>query len=192
MLPVSPYLILNGKKGNNKSIEMLKMLWRRKKRHFIIYINSQKNIMKTLFKYFLTGMLVVTFGFLINENESHAQIQDQQEQPQGETVVDVVNSEEDHTHFAELLEETDMPKVLSQQGSFTVLVPSDDALESLDTDIEELKQNPQEAQELVSGHLYQGELPSEEVESALGVEVVDGDKKASNGVVHVIDEVVQR
>lgn len=148
--------------------------------------------MKSLFKYFLTSLLVVTFGFLLNGNESHAQIQDQQEQTQGENVVDVVNSQEDNSHFAALLEETDMPKVLSQEGSFTVLVPSDDALESLDTDIEELKQNPQQAQELVSGHLYQGDLPSEEVESALGVEVVDGDKKASNGVVHVIDEVVQR
>lgn len=148
--------------------------------------------MKLSLKYFLTGLLIVTFGFLINENESHAQIQDQQEQPQGENVVDVVKSQEDNTKFAELLEETDMPKVLAQQGPFTVVVPSDEALESLDTDIEELKQDPQQVQNLVSGHLYQGNLPADDVESALGVNVVDGNQEASNGVVHVIDEVIQR
>lgn len=154
--------------------------------------NSYHTIMKLSLKYFLPGLLLVTFGLLLNVNESNAQIQDQQEQTQGENVVDVVKSQEDNTKFAELLEETDMPKVLAQEGPFTVVVPSDEALESLDADIAELKKDPQQVQNLVSGHLYQGNLPAEDVESALGVKVINGNQEASNGVVHVIDEVIQR
>lgn len=146
--------------------------------------------MRSTYKLLLTGTLLLTVGLLFNNQDIQAQ--DIQQQTQDSDVVEVVNSDEENTLFAELLEKTDMPEVLSSQGPFTVLVPSDEALESMDTDIEELKQDPQQVQNLVSGHLYQGDLPSEEVEAALGVNVIDGDKKASNGVVHVIDEVVQR
>lgn len=140
--------------------------------------------MKSLFKYSFTVALVMAFALLLNVDNAIAQDQN---------VVDVITSDEENTLFAELLQETDMPEVLSQQEqSFTILVPEDDAIESLDTSVEELKQNPEQLQTIVRNHLYQGELASEEVEQALNVNVTVGDNSASNGVVHTIDEVIQQ
>lgn len=138
--------------------------------------------MKSLSKTLFTGILIMTFGLIFNLNNAIAQ---------DGNVVDVVTSDDENTLFAELLEETDMPEVLGQEGPFTVLVPSDDAIESLDASVDELKENPEQLQGIIRNHLYQGELASNEVESALGVTVTDGDKPASNGVVHTVDEVIQ-
>lgn len=139
--------------------------------------------MKYYSKLILTSTLVLAFALLFQINDANAQDQN---------VVEVVNSDSENTVFAELLNETDMPEILNQKGPFTVLVPTDEALEALDTDVEELKQNPKQLQNVVSGHLYQGKMPAEKVEAALGVEIVDGDNSASNGVVHIVDEVVKR
>lgn len=139
--------------------------------------------MKSLSKTLFTGILIMTFGLGFTLNSAIAQ---------DGNVVDVVTSDDENTLFAELLEETDMPQVLGQQGPYTVLVPTDDAIESLDTSVEELKENPDRLQDIIRNHLYQGKLASNEIESALDVTVTDGDKEASNGVVHTVDEVVQR
>lgn len=111
-------------------------------------------------------------------------------QAQDATVVDVINESEDHTILAELLVETELNNVISEPGSFTVIAPTDEAFEALGSDLDELRANPQQLQNVVIGHLYQGEVPSEDVEPNVGVEVVEGDIKASNGVVHVTNEVV--
>jgi uncharacterized surface protein with fasciclin (FAS1) repeats len=111
-------------------------------------------------------------------------------QAQDATVVDIINESEDHTILAELLVETELNNVISQPGSFTVIAPTDEAFEALGSDLDELRANPQQLQNVVIGHLYQGEVPSEDVEPNVGVEVVEGDISASNGIVHVTDEVV--
>jgi len=111
-------------------------------------------------------------------------------QAQDATVVDVINESENHTILAELLVETELNNVISQPGTFTVIAPTDEAFEALGSDLDELRANPQQLQNVVIGHLYQGEVPSEDVEPNVGVEVVEGDISASNGVVHVTNEVV--
>lgn len=111
-------------------------------------------------------------------------------QAQDATVVDIINESEDHTILAELLVETELNNVISQPGSFTVIAPTDEAFEALGSDLDELRANPQQLQNVVIGHLYQGEVPSEDVEPNVGVEVVEGDIAASNGIVHVTNEVV--
>lgn len=109
---------------------------------------------------------------------------------QGDTVVDVINSSEDHTIFSDLLVETELDNVIAQQGPFTIVAPTDEAFEALGGELDELRANPDQLQNVVIGHLFQGEVPSEDVEPALGIEVADGDIPASNGLVHISDEVI--
>lgn len=110
---------------------------------------------------------------------------------QDNSVIEVVQSSEDHTIFAELLDETGLSDAVSNEGPFTVVAPTDEAFESMDTDLEELRQNSDQLQTIVVGHLFQGKIQASEAETALGVEITEGDIEASNGVVHVTDEVIQ-
>jgi uncharacterized surface protein with fasciclin (FAS1) repeats len=105
-------------------------------------------------------------------------------------VVDVINDSEDHTVFAQMLADTELDNVIAQQGPFTVVAPTDAAFEALGTDLEQIQADPERMQNIVIGHLFQGEVPATDVEPALEVEVADGDIPASNGLVHVVDEVI--
>jgi uncharacterized surface protein with fasciclin (FAS1) repeats len=111
---------------------------------------------------------------------------------QSGTVVDVINDSEDHTILAELLETTELNNVIAQEGPFTVIAPTDEAFEAMGSDLDELRNNPEQAQNVVIGHLFQGEVPASDVEPALEVEVAEGDIAASNGLVHVVDEVIMQ
>ncbi len=103
-------------------------------------------------------------------------------------VVEVIKNSDDHTVFAELLAETELEDVLKQEGPYTVMAPNDDAFGEID--LETLKEDEQQLQNVVIGHLFQGEISAADAEKARPVNVVKGDLEASNGVVHVIDEVM--
>lgn len=111
-------------------------------------------------------------------------------QAQDDTVVDVINSSDDHTIFAELLTETGLDQVVSQPGPYTVVAPKDEAFEAMGSEFDQLKANPDQLESVVISHLFQGEVPSEDVQPNLGIEVEEGDISASNGLVHVTNEVV--
>lgn len=111
-------------------------------------------------------------------------------QAQDDTVVDVVNNSEDHTIFSELLAETGLEQVVSQPGPYTVIAPKDEAFEAMGSELDQLRANPEQLQNVVISHLFQGEVPSEDVEPNIGIEVEEGDISASNGLVHVTNEVV--
>lgn len=111
-------------------------------------------------------------------------------QAQDDTVVDVVNNSEDHTIFSELLAETGLEQVVSQPGPYTVVAPKDEAFEAMGSELDELRANPEQLQNVIISHLFQGEVPAEDVEPNLGIEVEEGDIPASNGLVHVTSEVV--
>lgn len=105
-------------------------------------------------------------------------------------VVDVINNSDDHTIFAELLEATEMDNVISEQGPFTVIAPTDDAFEAMGGDLDEIAADPERAQNVVVSHLFQGEVPASDVEPALDIEVEDGDISADNGLIHSVGEVI--
>lgn len=109
---------------------------------------------------------------------------------QSGTVVEVINDSENHTILSELLEITELGNVISQQGPFTVIAPTDEAFESMGPQLEELKNNPEQAESVVIGHLFQGQVSAAEVEPALEIEVAEGDIQATNGLVHVVDQVI--
>lgn len=107
------------------------------------------------------------------------------------TVVDVITESDDHTILAQMLEETELNNVISQQGPFTVIAPTDEAFEELGPELEQIQGSSEQMQNLVIGHLFQGEVPATDAESTLNVEVQEGDISASNGTVHIVDEVIQ-
>ncbi|MEL7833651.1 fasciclin domain-containing protein [Fodinibius sp. Rm-B-1B1-1] len=115
-----------------------------------------------------------------------------QSQVQGETVVDKVSENSDTSDFSDLLEQSGFAQVLAQQGPYTVLAPSNDALAKGEVDVESAKENQKQAQQVVQNHLYQGEISADEVESSMGVKVQKEDESPANGVVYVVDKVVTR
>lgn len=138
--------------------------------------------MKLSLKRLTTGFLVLTLALVFGLNSAHAQ---------DGTVVDVVKSNEEVSTFAELLEETQLPELLNQEGPFTVVAPTDEAFQKMEVDTDQLKEDPEQLQNLVVSHLFRGEVASDEVEPNMGVKVKEGDVKADNGVVHVVEDVVQ-
>ena len=109
---------------------------------------------------------------------------------QSGNVVDVINDSDDHTIFAQMLADTELDNVVGQQGPFTVVAPTDEAFQALGGELEQIQADPERMQNIVIGHLFQGEVPATDVEPALEVQVADGDIPASNGLVHVINEVI--
>ncbi|TVQ04794.1 MAG: fasciclin domain-containing protein [Balneolaceae bacterium] len=106
------------------------------------------------------------------------------------TVVDVISESEDHTIFAGLLAETELDNIVAQPGPFTIVAPTDAAFEAMGDQLDQMREDPQVLQNVIIGHLFQGEVASAEVEDHLGIEIREGDIPASNGVIHVSDQVV--
>lgn len=124
------------------------------------------------------------FALLFAFNISNAVAQDN-------SVIEIVESSEDHTIFAELLDETGLSDAVASEGPFTVVAPTDEAFESMDADLDELRENSDQLQTILVGHLFQGEIQASEAETALDIEFTQGDIEASNGIVHITDEVIQ-
>lgn len=140
----------------------------------------------------VASSFILLFAVAIHSN-TIAQVQEEAEtQPQGETVVDKIDSNEETSDFAQILKVSGFAEVLKKQGPFTVLAPTNKALQSGEVDIEKAKNDQKMAQQVAQSHLYQGELPAEEVESTMGVEVQDTDDSPSNGTVYFVDQIVTR
>jgi len=153
--------------------------------------NAKYSIMKLSFKNFLISSLMLTVTVLVTTVSSQAQ-ETTPPNAEGKSVFEVVNSIDETSDFANLLDKSGYAQILKKQGPFTVLVPSNDAIKASDTSMEKLNENPAQLKSVVQGHLYQGEVPAEKVESQMGVTVQDKDESASNGVVYVIDQIAKQ
>ncbi|NBC25318.1 MAG: hypothetical protein GVY08_00515 [Bacteroidetes bacterium] len=110
---------------------------------------------------------------------------------QDSNVVEIINSSENHTIFSELLAESSMDETISSDGPFTVIAPTDEAFKALGDELAALRENPDDLLNIVIAHLFQGEVSAADVEPALGITITEGDIQASNGVVHITNEVIQ-
>lgn len=137
--------------------------------------------MKTI-KSTFTSLLIITITILFFSNSLLAQ----GNSPQDKTVFDVVNSKDNLSEFASLLQQSGYAKVINQKGPYTVLAPSNEAIQNTDS---KLKKNPKK---LMKGQLFQGNVPKDQIESQMGVTVQETDSSASNGTVYVVDKVVQQ
>lgn len=110
--------------------------------------------------------------------------------PAEDTVVDAINASEDHKVLASLIKEVQLEEILMQPGSYTVVAPTDAAFEELGDALETVKQNPQQLQQVVLNHLFQGTASAEDIQENLGVNVIATDDTPSNGIIHVSDKVI--
>jgi|GEM_PF-1251671 len=108
---------------------------------------------------------------------------------QGKSVYTVVKSNQQTTHFAQLLKASGYSRVLKGKGPYTVLAPSNKALESSGYD--QAKSDPAKAKKIIRGQLYKGNISADKVKSNMGAKILDTDKSANNGTVYVIDKVIQ-
>jgi uncharacterized surface protein with fasciclin (FAS1) repeats len=134
------------------------------------------------FKKALSFLYMLAFFFLI------AGVQ--QITAQEGTVVDVIETSNEHTILKDLLESSEFNRVISQEGPYTVIAPTDEAFRKLDVNLDELRSNQQQAQDIVMEHLFEGEVLAKDVENALGIEISQGDIRASNGIIHITEEVI--
>ena len=107
-----------------------------------------------------------------------------------DNVVDVIKSSENHEIFSSLLDETNLSESITDEGPYTIIAPTDEAFEEMGEELDQIREDPDMLQNLVVGHLFQGEVTSADAEPALGVEIEEGDIEASNGLVHITNEVI--
>lgn len=138
----------------------------------------------------LKGIIALTLLFTAGALQAQDYGMPATEATSGETVVDVIMSSEDHTIMATLLQESMLDETLASGPSFTVLAPTDEAFAQLGDAVQELRQNPEQLQQVMLNHLFQGTASAEDVEDALDVTIETGDISASNGIVHSIDTVL--
>ncbi|MDR8393952.1 fasciclin domain-containing protein [Aliifodinibius sp. S!AR15-10] len=140
--------------------------------------------METLFKRFFAGSLMLAFAVLFISNTVHGQ-NDSELDTQQKTVYEVVNANDNTSEFATLLDKSGYGRILKQpESTFTVLAPSNEAVQNADT---KLKASPKK---LMQGQIFQGEVTKDQVETQTGVTVQETDKSAANGVVYIVDTVV--
>lgn len=148
--------------------------------------------MKFSSKLLATFSLIITFAFLSNVNITYAQQRKSTKMSgvKGKTVLKVIKSHHRTTKFASMVKESGYSGVLKKKGPFTVLAPTNKAVNAK-VDMSKMTKKPKKLKALVRHHLYQGELPKNKVEKALGVKIV-GTHHAANGVVYVINTVVRQ
>jgi uncharacterized surface protein with fasciclin (FAS1) repeats len=129
------------------------------------------------------------------------------------TIVDVATEAGSFTTLLKALEAADLVKTLSERGPFTVFAPTDEAFAALPNGtLDDLlkPENKEKLKRVLSYHVVSGELLSQNLKAGkvttlaevpVEISVKDGirvndakvatpDLKASNGIIHVIDQVL--
>jgi len=134
----------------------------------------------------------------------------------GETITDVAAADASLSTFNTALEAAGLSEALSQPGPYTVFAPSDEAFAALPPETLEqllLPENQDQLQQLLAYHVVPAALTADQLQSgevpnlageSLSVEADPGaqlvtvneanvtqpDIQASNGIVHVVDQVI--
>ena len=133
---------------------------------------------------------------------------DNHEQPILETAAAAGN----FTTLAAAVEAAGLTETLSGEGPFTVFAPTDEAFAALpEGTLDELLANPEQLASILTYHVVEGEVTSDQLTEGQEVTTVNGapatitleggpmineamitqpDIQASNGVIHVIDAVI--
>ena len=146
------------------------------------------------------------------ETHSQSGVEDSTSQP---NVVQVAIKSPDHTTLVEAVKAADLVNALSNAGPFTVFAPSNAAFEKLPKGTVEDLLKPEKKDALVDllqYHVYVGVLQSAQLQDGQSLGMVNGKNAAiklidgkptinganiiasvpaSNGVVHVIDNIIQ-
>lgn len=130
-----------------------------------------------------------------------------------QTIIDVAMADENLSTFAELVQQAGLAETLAADGSYTVFAPSNEAFAAIPQgELEALMSDPAALSDLLSYHVVEGVIPSEDLMNSEavttlqggeltlstadgsvtvnGATVVAADIEAANGVIHVIDTVL--
>ena len=154
-----------------------------------------------------------TAGNAAVETHSQSGVQDSTSQP---NVVQIAIGSKDHTTLVEAVKAADLVNALSNAGPFTVFAPVNAAFDKLPKGTVEELLKPEKKDALIDilqYHVYVGVLKSEQLTDGQSIGMVNGKNvtikmvngkptlngkanivasiPASNGIVHVIDEVLQ-
>lgn len=133
---------------------------------------------------------------------------------QQQNIVAVAQATPDLSTLVEALSAADLVETLEEPGPYTVFAPTNEAFAALGNTLNTLLKpaNKEELTEILTYHVVPGELTAAELNNGQMLETVQGDElevkingnnvtingasvqtpdvKASNGIVHVIDEVL--
>ena len=130
-----------------------------------------------------------------------------------QTVMSIIANSPVHTTLNQAIEAAGLVETLSGDGPFTVFAPVDSAFNGLpDGALELILANTDQLTELLFNHVHSGEVYSEDLEDGMMVPtlnntelevsiegmtvminlstVIQADQSASNGVVHIIDQIL--
>lgn len=130
----------------------------------------------------------------------------------GSTVVDIAAGNKDFSTLVSLLKKADLVKALDGAGPFTVFAPTNEAFEAVPkADLDALLANPEKLKAVLLYHVVSGDITSDQIKPGMiktlsgqdiditvkdgkvyanDAEVVKADVKASNGVIHVVNQVL--
>lgn len=173
--------------------------------------NFINNLSKRSFYSVLFGLMAISFA--CSEDNEPDPISPE---PEGQNIVDIASSNEDFSTLVSAVVEADLAETLSGPGPFTVFAPDNDAfsrfLDENNLSAEQLLAN-ENLGEILTYHVVSGEVPASAVESGPvntvansnfyisiapdnsiwingNTRIIDTDIDASNGVIHVLDNVI--
>ncbi len=139
---------------------------------------------------------------------------DQERTPKDQTIVELAESSDSLSTFAKAIKQADLQATLNSEGPYTVFAPTDEAFADLpDGTMEYLMkaENQDKLARILKYHVVKQEVETTELDDGESIATLQGDKievsakeetkiddaevlksdvEASNGVVHVIDEVI--
>jgi uncharacterized surface protein with fasciclin (FAS1) repeats len=127
-------------------------------------------------------------------------------------IVQIASGNKDFSTLVSLLQKADLVKTLEGKGPFTVFAPTNEAFAAIPKDqLDALASNPELLKSVLLYHVVSGDVTSDKIEPGMvptvegqsinitlkdkkvfvnDAEVVKADIKASNGVIHVINQVI--
>lgn len=109
-----------------------------------------------------------------------------------ETIYDIMLEHEEIETFTTITTESEMHRHLHHDGPFTVLAPTDEALDAMPADeLGEIMQEDAAKRELMNDHMFQGEHSADEVAHIIEDGEVIQEIEADNGRLLIINAVVQ-
>lgn len=109
-----------------------------------------------------------------------------------DSLYDIMMEHAELETFTTIATDSEMHRYLHHDGPFTVLAPTDEAMDNLPADeLGELMQDNVTQREFLNNHMFQGEHTAEDVAHVVeGGEVIE-EHQAENGLLLVIDTVIE-
>lgn len=157
--------------------------------------------MKNIKRTFTASLCTLAMMIFASVNIQAQDVQNQSNQNQENDVLEIIQSSDEHTIFASLLEQGNMVEELRESENVIVTAPTDEAFENMDEDINQLRQDPQKLEEFLSNHIENNDMdgayadnPRQSAQQNRQQGQAQGDQEvrvitASNGEVHVVNKV---